>query len=253
MGSQRSVWHALLCLPVTLTDRKHAVVPQDIGEAIALAARTIHQTSTLDETLHAIVRAARSSVPGFDHVGISTLDAQGTPTTRASTGELVLELDQLQYDLLEGPCVDALRVSGAVAVPRLRHDQRWPRYVPAAVGLGVQAQLGISLHLDREGVVAGLNLYSTSAEEIDAEAETAARLFATHAAIALGNATQRDQLNQALQTRTVIGQATGILMERYDMEEDRAFAFLVRASSHGNLKLRDVAQTLVDELPRRRP
>lgn len=74
-----------------------------------------------------------------------------------------------------------------------------------------------------------------------------AKLFATHAAITLGTARERDSLDEALRLRGMIGQAIGIMKERYDMGEDRAFAFLVRASSHGNVKLRDVAQELVDQ------
>ena len=80
------------------------------------------------------------------------------------------------------------------------------------------------------------------------EAEAIANLFATHAAIALGHAREREHLNEALQSRKLIGQAVGIVMERYSMNEDRAFDFLVRASSHGNIKLRQVAQELVDEI-----
>jgi hypothetical protein len=106
--------------------------------------------------------------------------------------------------------------------PRIHHDQRWPRYVPAAVELGLRSQLAVRLYLDDQGTLAA------------------------HAAIALGNARERENLNQALHSRKVIGQAVGILMERYEMNEDRAFAFLVRASSHANIKLRDVAQELVN-------
>jgi AmiR/NasT family two-component response regulator len=82
---------------------------------------------------------------------------------------------------------------------------------------------------------------------VSQDAQGFAQLFATHAAIAIGHAHERETLNEALQTRKVIGQAVGILMERYDIDEDRAFAFLVRASSHGNLKLRAVARELVDQ------
>lgn len=91
-----------------------------------------------------------------------------------------------------------------------------------------------------------LNLYSTSQRDIDPDAEQIADLFAAHAAIALSHALDRENFNEALQSRKVIGQAIGIVSERYQMDEDGAFAFLVRASSHGNLKLRDVAQEIVD-------
>jgi GAF domain-containing protein len=219
----------------------------DIGQAIAAAARSINHTQSLDETLQAIAYAARQSVPGFDQVGISTLHKSGKVQTRAATGHLVHDLDNLQYELAEGPCVDTLRDAQVVVVPRIRHDQRWPRYVPEAVKLGLRSQLAVQLYVDREGTLGGLNLYSTTSEEIDAEAESTAELFAAHAAIALENARERETLNQALHSRKVIGQAIGIIMERYGMSEDRAFAFLVRASSHSNLKLRDIAQELVNQ------
>jgi GAF domain-containing protein len=219
----------------------------DLGRAIAAASRSIHQSQTLDETLASIAHAARSSIPGFDQVGISTLQRNGEVQTRAATGDLVYKLDATQYELGEGPCVDTLREARVVVAPRLRQEQRWPRYVPAAVEMGLRSQLAVKLYLDEEGTLGGLNLYSTTSDDIADEAEATAELFAAHAAIALSNAHERETLNQALHTRKVIGQALGILMERYKINEDRAFAFMVRASTHGNIKLRDIAQGLVDQ------
>jgi GAF domain-containing protein len=219
----------------------------DVAQAIAAAARSINHTQSLDETLQAIAYVARDSVPGFDHVGISTLHKDGKVETKAATGHLVYELDALQYDLGEGPCVETLREVEVVSAPSIRHDQRWPRYVPGAVKAGLRSQLAVRLYLDGEGTLGGLNLYSTTSDEVSPEAESTAELFAVHAAIGLDYARERDTLNQALQSRKVIGQAIGMVMERYGMAEDRAFAFLVRASSHSNLKLRDIAQDLVDQ------
>ncbi len=217
----------------------------DVGQAIAAAARALYDSQSMDETLQRIVEVARDSVPGFDHVGISTVDRKGRVETRAVAGDLVRILDAVQYDLGEGPCVETLRGAGAVVASDLAQDGRWPRYVPTAVEHGVQSQLDIQLHLDEEGPLGGLNFYSTTSSGIDPEAESIAELFATHAALALGNAREKDTLNEALLTRQVIGQATGIIMERYQTSSDRAFEFLVRASSVTNLKLRDVAQELV--------
>jgi GAF domain-containing protein len=219
----------------------------DMAQAVAAAARSMNQGHTLHEALQTIVRVARESVPGFEEVGISELHKDGSIETRAATGELVYQLDKLQYDVGEGPCVDTLRGVDVVSVPQLRHELRWPRYVPSAVRLGVRSQLAVKLFLDDTGTLGGLNLYSTVSDDIDPQAEAIAELFAAHAAIALGNAHARETLNEALQSRKVIGQAIGILMERYEMNDERAFAFLVRASSHSNLKLRDIAQELVDQ------
>ncbi len=221
-------------------------VASDFSASMAEATRTINQPRSLDETMQTIAEVARNSIPGFDHVGISTLRAKGKVETRAFVGDLVLRLDRIQYGLEEGPCVETLRGTDVIVAPKLRHDQRWPRYVPRATELGVRSQLAVQLRTDDGGTLGGLNLYSTISDEVTQEAQALARLFATHSAIALGHAVERETLNEGLQTRKVIGQAIGMLMERYDIDEDRAFAYLVRASSHANIKLRAVAQELVD-------
>jgi GAF domain-containing protein len=140
-----------------------------------------------------------------------------------------------------------------VVVPHIRHEQRWPRYVPEVARLGLRSQMAVKLGLDDNGTLGGINLYSTVRDDIDPDAESIAELFAIHAASALGSAVRIDQLNQAMHTRKVIGQAIGILMERYDLSEERAFRFLVRASQSGNVKVRDIAQRLVDEGNARTP
>lgn len=225
----------------------------EFSASIAAAARTINQSQTLQETLQTIVEVACNSVPGFDQVGISTMHKGGAVETEAHAGDLVLRLDEVQYRKGQGPCVDTLRGSPIVAAPAIRHDQRWPQYVGEAVRLGVRAQLAVQLYLDDKGILGGINFYSTTSEEVSEEAEAIAQLFATHAAIALGHVKERESLNEALQSRKIIGQAIGIVMERYEMNEDRAFAFLVRASSHSNIKVRAIAQELVDERNARRP
>lgn len=224
----------------------------DMTAALAAAARGINGKASLDDTLLAIARTARTSVPGIDHVGISTLERGGRIHTRAHTDSTVQVLDDLQYGLNEGPCVDALSEQVVVSVPDIRNDHRWPLYVDAAVrATPLKSQLAIQLFLDDKNTLGTLNLYSTSQKVVDPDAIGIADLFAAHAAVALGSARKLSTLHDALDSRKVIGQALGILMERYDMNEDRAFAFLRRASSHGNIKLRDVARELVDERNRR--
>jgi len=219
--------------------------PSSFTQSIDEAARTLNQRRSLDETLHTIVEVARNSVPGFDQVGIATQEKNGIPKTRAFTGDFVLRLDEIQYRLREGPCSAALQGADVVSVSRLRDEQRWPRYVPQAREMGLRSQMAVKLYLN-ENTLGGINLYSTTSDDVSQDAQGIARMFATHAALALGHAHERETLNEALQTRKVIGQAIGILMERYEMDEDRAFAFLVRASSHANIKLRAVAQELVE-------
>jgi len=215
-----------------------------LAEGLAQAAATINRSTTLDETLDAIVLATRSSVPGFDHVGISITHRDGPIETRAGTGPLVWDLDTIQYELREGPCYDSITDQHDIVVEHLRHDQRWPHYVPRAVEHGLRSQLGIVLYDDGR-TLGGLNLYSTSSDDVDPDAVLAARLFATHASIALGHAQEQHHLHEAIASRKVIGQAIGIVMERYHIDEDRAFQFRVRASSTSNHQLPDAAEALV--------
>ena len=217
---------------------------RDIVAALASAAEEINRPSSLPETLHAIVYAAQHSVPGFDHVGISTRHKDGRIETLAGTDQLVWDLDDLQYSLDEGPCVDSIKRSTVMLVEHAADDGRWPRYMPQAVERGLRAQLALRLTRDGEAF-GGINLYSTASDTIDEDAPLIAELFATHAALALGWAREEEQLNEALSTRKMIGQAIGILMERYRIDQDRALQFLMRASQTSNVKLRDIAEELV--------
>ena len=217
-----------------------------IASALAESARTMNRPSTLDDTLDAIVSSACTSIPGIDAVSISVSHRDGRMETLAGTEQLPWELDAVQYSLEEGPCVDTLRGARVVFADRLRHRQEWPGYVPAAVGKGVRSQLGLQLYTDQE-TLGGLNLYCTSSDTLHPDAPHVAEPFAAHAALALARARKVEQLNLAIDSRKLIGQAIGILMERYRIPEDRAFQFLVRASSTGNLKVRDIAQELVDQ------
>ena len=225
---------------------------KDIGSAMADAARTMHEDMTAEEMLQSIVDVAAGSVPGFDRASVAVVERNGRESTKAATDELARSLDLLQYELDEGPCLDAMQKPGLVEVPRLRHEQRWPRYVERAIGEGITAQLSIMLYLGNDlTTLGGLNLYSTQVEEVSAEARGMAELFATQAAVALGSNRHRLQLNEGLASRQLVGQALGIVMERYHLDERSALQFLVRTSSTTNIKLRQVAQVLVDSTSQR--
>ena len=221
----------------------------DLARTMADTARSIDGPRTLEETLDAIVHAARASVPGFEHVGISVVEHDGTVSTLAATGRLVRELDMLQYKLGEGPCLSAMREETVVLVEHLAQEQRWPRFVPRAVQAGVKAQMGVQLF--HGGTVGGLNFYSTASETVDPEAPRHAELFATHAALALGHARRSDEAAAAAHDVQVVGQAVGMLVERYEITADRAFDYLVRVSSRADVLLPDVAREVVAQGDRR--
>jgi GAF domain-containing protein len=158
-------------------------------------------------------------------------------------------LDQVQYELSEGPCLDALRHHTATAVADLRTDNRWPRFGPRAVAAGVISQMGIEIFRQRS-TVGGLNLYASRPSAFDDDTRHAAALFARHAGLALEKSLTITNLTEALQTRQSIGQAIGIVMQRYTLDEAQAFKHLVRISQTTNITLRDVARSVVDDLTR---
>jgi GAF domain-containing protein len=218
----------------------------DLASSLADAARAINASPSVEDMLDQIVRAAQVSVPGFEHVGISVTHRDGTIETKAATDSVVWELDKLQYSLREGPCVDTLRSERIVIAPDIRHDQRWPRFVPEAVKrTGLQSQLAVQLYVE-DKTLGGLNLYSTESREIDPEAPHVAEVFAAHAAVALGRATTEFQLTEAIGHRQDVGTAIGLVMCRYEIDRERAFQFLARASSTSNTKLWIVAQQLIE-------
>jgi GAF domain-containing protein len=221
---------------------------------LAAVARTMGRAPNLDATLDAIVRSCAASLPSFEHVGLSTTTPKHPPRTRAVTSDVVAKLDHLQYELGEGPCVETLRGDELVSAPLIRHDQRWPQYVSRAVqSTGLRSQLALRLYVDDQGTVGGLNIYSTTNDQIEEEDVYVAQLFAAHASVALGHAWKHENLQQAIHNRTVIGNAIGLVMERFQLDNQAAFAYLARMSSTSNEKLKDIAAQLVDEANARVP
>src|SRR5215217_5195644 len=141
--------------------------PLDVAAALAKAARDLNDPQNLDTTLDTIIMVARDSMPEVDHVGISVSHRDGQVETTAMTDEVVLKLDRLQYELGEGPCLHAMDTGHTVTVQRARHEQRWPKFIPEAVKLGLRSQLGVRLNVG-EHTIGALNLYSFTADEISA-------------------------------------------------------------------------------------
>ena len=207
-------------------------------------ASEINTRQPLAAVLQALCQAAVRSLDGVDHVGISVVHRSGRIETLASTGPLVSKLDQLQYDLNEGPCVDAMRHEGMIIMNHTDTEQRWPRYMQGARELGLGSQMGLRLYAESQ-TVGGLNLYSAHDGGIDPDVVYVAELFATHAALALGKSRHEDDLQMATRSQRVVGQAVGLLMERCELDSDRAFSYLVRLSNTTNTKVRVIAEELV--------
>jgi transcriptional regulator with GAF, ATPase, and Fis domain len=199
----------------------------------------------LEETLAIITASAIEAVPEIDHASISITGKDGLIQTLAPTDLVAVRADELQYELGEGPCLEAVLDEPVVQADDISSDLRWPQYGPrVAKQLGIGSQLAFQFRADPH-VRGGFNLYSEQPHQITMETRQLAALFANMAAVALGWTRQEETLNEALVTRNLIGQAVGIVVERYKLDSDRAFSFLVRMSQSSNVKLRDVAAGIV--------
>ena len=197
----------------------------------------------LDKTLSQITRAAIEVLPDVEYCSITIKHADGSLETVAPTHDLLRDVDAQQYTLQEGPCYDAATETVHVIAPNLAADERFPQYAAVALAAGIRAQAGVRL-FDAPKSQGALILYSTKAGSF-ADIESLSELFAHQAAVAIRYATEITNLAEAVRTRTTIGQAVGIVMERYQLTDERAFAFLTRLSQHRNVKLRLVAQEIV--------
>jgi GAF domain-containing protein len=197
---------------------------------------------------HTLQRLAEITPEFFgscDFVGISLVERDRIRTPVA-TDERLRELDEAQYALGEGPCREAILEHATVVVDDLATDPRWPSWGRVMVDeLGIRSSLSFRLFTRPDRTWGALNVYSTTPGAFSEEDELQGQAIAAMAAVVLARAINDEQLAAALETRTVIGQAMGILMERYHLDDDGAFSVLRRLSSCHNIKLRDLAAQVV--------
>jgi GAF domain-containing protein len=196
-------------------------------------------------TFDRIARRAVEVVPACDFVGITLRRRRGRPESVAVTEPAARSCDDWQYELGEGPCLSALAEDETYLIEDVASDPRWPRWGPRAAEAGAGSILSIRL-ADDESALGALNLYSRRPHGWDSDSVDLALVFASHAATAVSNTQLVSGLQTALQSRHLIGVAQGILMAQYDMGLETSFEVLRRYSSHTNVKLRDVAQRVVE-------
>lgn len=197
-----------------------------------------------DDTLSWLTHAVVDALFTVDYASISLRQSGGLATVGA-TDPLALKADSLQYELDEGPCVEAVRQSAAVPSPDAASDLRWPSYAARVAELGMRAQAGLPIRSGAKALGA-LNLYSTRPGALDPIELERASGYAAQAATAMLLRRQVESLTQAVDSRSVIGQAIGLVMERFGLDQDRAMDYLVRLSQSSNVKLRQVARELVE-------
>ena len=209
---------------------------------------------SLDESLAKITELAAELVPGADHVGTS-LAAGGPIQTKGSTDHVAQIVDEIQHELGEGPCVESIERDDVFWVDDLDRDGRWPRFAAVVQArTPVRSILAVVIPLGGTSIGA-LNLYADEINAFEKDDHAIAAIFATQAAVVLAATQQRiddaakiQNLRQALASRDLIGQAKGILMSRETCTDEEAFRMLSAASQKLNLKLREIAQLVVDDI-----
>lgn len=211
--------------------------------ALQVLCRSLHvKDADLTGTLVAILTAATAAISGADQAGLN-LYAGGRFEPQATVGQAPPQLDALQKRTNSGPCIDASRDQVSLHVEDFTNDQRWPGFAAAAVKLRICSMLCVPLWVD-DRRLGSLSLYAHSTAAFDHSAKRMADLYAAHGAIALLEAQRADQLQRAVASRDVIGQAKGILMERHRITADQAFTLLHGASQRLNLKVSVIAESV---------
>lgn len=207
-------------------------------------ARFLHGADGAAARLQRGVDLVVELVDGCDHAGV-TVAAKAGVWTAAATDDVVRDGDTLQYSLSEGPCLDTVRFEHTVISHDLISDRRWPTWAPRVVAdLGVHAMMSLLLYVEQD-TLGALNLYADQLGAWDSDAIAISHALADQLAVAVDDAREIENRRRAMIGRTTIGQAQGILMERYGIDAERAFDYLRRVSQDTNRKLIAVAEEVV--------
>jgi GAF domain-containing protein len=219
-------------------------VAVDTSTFFSRMALELHDEPTAERTIERITEFAMAAT-GCDDAGIMLVHGRKQIETAAATSSRVAESHNLQIVHDQGPCLDAIEGGAIYLSEDVGADERWPLWGPAVAKLGLRSALSIRL-ATRSRRYGSLNLYAERPDAFDDDDVAVATIFMSHASVALAAAHNEEGLQHAIDARKLIGQAQGILMERFDLDADRAFEFLRRQSQHHNVKLRNVAEWVVD-------
>ncbi|WP_420329856.1 ANTAR domain-containing protein [Mycolicibacterium aromaticivorans] len=185
------------------------------------------------------------SVNGAQYAGITLID-EGGIRTLAATHDYPRLLDDVQRDVGQGPCLSAAWIQHIIRIDDLPEEMRWPRYRDAVVAqTPIRSVLSIRL-ADRGKAISALNFYADAAGAFDDDSVEQGLIFASHTVLTWTALDREQRFQSALASRDVIGQAKGMLMERFDIDAVAAFELLRKLSQERNVKLVEIAQRLID-------
>ena len=215
-------------------------------------AELLGDSASLEKVLQETVDLATATIPGASEASVTVVRSGDQGEGAAYSSETAEAIDERQYGLDQGPCLDAARGHEVFIVSDMRTEERWPAYTPYAAEHGVLSSLSVPLPVQEE-ILGAINVYSREPATFDDDAVEIACRFASYAAVAIANAQlyksaseAADHMRRAMESRAVIEQAKGILMAQRRCSSKEAFDLLVRSSQRQNIKLRALAERVVE-------
>ena len=217
----------------------------DLAQRMAELARATAPPRDVKEVLAGVTAAATESIPGTDTCGVLLIGKGGKFESLFGTSDLIYKLDALQEACGEGPCIEAALNELIVRTDDFTTERRWPKYSRAVAELGVRSGLSFKLYTS-SSTAGALNLFGLQPGAFDAQSEVIGSVLAAHAASAIIASRHGEQLESALTTRDIIGQAKGVIMERFKVDAMRAFEMLRELSQTTNTRLVEIAVRVID-------
>lgn len=221
-------------------------MPEDHSSAQSFArlAAELHGLDTVGLTVDGVVMYALQAV-WCKYASVVLIAKNRQPQVMATTDTKLAELYQQQIDVSAGPLITCIADEQAISIDDVTDETRWSRdWVDQITAAGIASAIHLPL-LVAGRAQAVLSLYSDQPHGFDSDDLAVAHILAEHASVAISSARRNVSMTQAVDARRLVGQATGILMERYHLDGDRAFEVLRRYSQHHNRKLRDVADEVI--------
>lgn len=212
---------------------------------MAELARELAVPLSVDDVLSGVSKTVLEVIPGADIAGFLLFTKAGKYETISPTSDMMYEIDRLQIENGEGPCVEAALDDLIVRTEDFQREQRWPHYSAEVLKLGLRSALSFKLYTSQRNAGA-LNIFAYEPHAFGPEDEAVGSVLAAHAAAAILASRQNEQLQSALSSRDLIGQAKGVIMERFNVDAVRAFEMLRELSQSANVKLVDIAKQVIE-------
>jgi GAF domain-containing protein len=218
---------------------------QDLAHRMAELARSVAGPRDIDDVLSGVTATAVELLTGADTAGVLLVSKGGKFESLFGTSELIYEVDRLQEKHNAGPCVEAAVNELIVRTEDFETETRWPQYSREVCKLGVRSSISFKLYTG-DRTAGALNVFSRRPHSFDADSEVIGSILAAHAAAAILANRESQQLQAALLSRDLIGQAKGILMDRFDVDAVGAFEMLRKLSQQMNMRLAEIARRVVE-------